>query len=262
MPRRLLIINESHLLRKIVTSYVQVELADVIIETAWYADDALRTLQEKKFDVILASLDLAPMDGIEIFQRLRREPGPNSRTPFIIMAAVATPELRDRLRQADITHFVFAPYTADDLARAINDASDPKVNRRHDRCSIEGGRAEIDFGRTAVLMDVLNISRRGMSTEFPYWDDNVIPWRAGSVVVSLPDGDGVARMAGITAVATRIWVIGWESEDVPQTMRAAWKFIQVPDSAADLLGRILERAPQSPCGPEDLDVETGIENGA
>jgi CheY-like chemotaxis protein len=83
---------------------------------------ALNLLRERKIDLVLTDLTMAPMDGLELTRHLRKDE--NSPNPFIpiIMITGHTEKYRvEAARDAGVTEFLAKPITAHNLFGRITE---------------------------------------------------------------------------------------------------------------------------------------------
>ena len=241
MARRLLVVHESHFIRKIVNSYALSELGGIVVEKADYASLGLKLIQEKEYDIILSALEMAGMNGLELF-RQSREKGLNKKTPFVIMTSTDDPDNHERIKKKGITHILRTPFSASQLAKAVDAAASPRDMRKYQRYSILGTEAEVWMNERSVYLKILNISLEGMMGEVQYLDQLVAPWSINRIYLSFPDEFGLAKAGDLQGVICRVEVISWRTDNLPDIMRIAWRFTHVPEAAKQTLEMVLDRA--------------------
>ena len=241
MSREILVVHESQLLRKIVASYAQAELSDLMVELASTAEEGLRILKEKKFDVVVSTLEMQGMDGLTLFREMAHT-GSNAKTPFLLMTSTDTHGQRHRISQAGIDHVLLAPFTGEEFASALDRACNPREKRAHDRFGIYDTEAIIHIGQARVKAKILNISRFGAYCELVYRDDYVQPLKPVMFDIFFPEEYGRARAEGLEAAIMRLHVMTYGENYVPKIIRVAYQFINIPEAAAQTLATILDRA--------------------
>ncbi|MEW6267292.1 MAG: response regulator [Thermodesulfobacteriota bacterium] len=243
MPRLMLVIHESQLIRKIVTGYALSELSDVLPETTGSTEEALKILSEKKYDVIISGMEMGGVDGAEIFKKMRRS-GPNRETPFIILTATDTKANRQRLARSGVRHVLIAPFSGTDLSRLVNEASNPREKRCHERYSIPGTEANLKIQDAIIISTVINISTKGALCEFEYREEHPLSLRPFPLEVVFPAEYGHARAKDVLAALLRLNAMSWRPNHVPEIVRVAYKFVKVPEAAANTLAMVLGKASQ------------------
>lgn len=81
---------------------------------------ALDALREKKFDLILSDLSMAPMDGLEFSRKVRTgDHSPNPFVPIIMITGHTEKHRVEAARDAGVTEFLAKPITAHSLFSRI-----------------------------------------------------------------------------------------------------------------------------------------------
>jgi CheY-like chemotaxis protein len=81
--------------------------------------EAVSQAAEKPYDVILMDCLMPVMDGYEATRQIRRNPGPNRRTPIIALTASAMAGDRERCLVAGMDDYLSKPLDPADLATTI-----------------------------------------------------------------------------------------------------------------------------------------------
>jgi CheY-like chemotaxis protein len=249
----MLIVNASHILQKIISAYVSTELSDVIITTASTTAEGLNLLKSRKYDIVLSSLEMADMDGLELRWEMSKT-GLNADTPFIIMTSTATPAQKEKLAQEGVKHALYAPYTSQDLARVVNLACDPRGMRRQKRYSIPETTASFSGGLSTTAIRVVNLSLTGLLMELPYREDLASHRGISTLALTFPREFGGETAPDLEAVACRTWVLSWRNPEVPEVLRIAWKFVKIPPAAEVIMERVMDEADRQHAFYEEDDA--------
>ena len=81
--------------------------------------EALRILEEKKYDILLVDVIMPEYDGMYLIGNVR-ENLPN--LPILVMSGYPTPETISSGMQMGATHFIAKPFTPDELIAAVQNA--------------------------------------------------------------------------------------------------------------------------------------------
>jgi two-component system, sensor histidine kinase len=114
---RVLAVDDHVLNRKALE--VILEPFGVLPVTADSGEAALEILARQPFDVVLMDLYMPGMDGRDAVRRLRREAGPNQKTPVIAVTASATDKDWDDCREAGMEAHVAKPVIPAELHAAL-----------------------------------------------------------------------------------------------------------------------------------------------
>ena len=96
-------------------------------------EEALRTLEEKNFDLLLVDVIMPEYDGMYLIGNVReRRPG----LPILVMSGYPTPETISSGLQMGATHFIAKPFTPEELIGAVTKAlaggSDRRANKQRE----------------------------------------------------------------------------------------------------------------------------------
>jgi len=80
------------------------------------------------FDVIFMDLQMPVMGGIEVTEKLRKNPGPNQTTRVIALTANASNEDVDACYAAGMNGFLSKPLTLSELTKALASITPPKAS--------------------------------------------------------------------------------------------------------------------------------------
>lgn len=123
----LVVDDNSHMRTILVTLLRALKINDIVEATD--GADALDALRTKPFDLVLADINMKPIDGIEFTTLVRRSADSASPAVPIIMVTGHTERRRvEAARDAGVTEFVAKPVTASALfARIITALSRPRT---------------------------------------------------------------------------------------------------------------------------------------
>jgi CheY-like chemotaxis protein len=91
---------------------------DYQVLSAADGQEAIETYCRHKteIDVVLLDVGLPKVDGVNVFYKMKSE---NPDVRVIIVSGYLEPELRTRLHQAGVEHFIDKPYILDELIETI-----------------------------------------------------------------------------------------------------------------------------------------------
>ncbi len=124
----ILVIDDEDLMRE----YVEESLtrAGHTVKGASSGKEGLAAFAQGNFDLVITDLKMAPMDGIEVVRRVRRE---RSAVPCIVMTAYGTIETAVQAMKDGAEDYILKPFTPDELdlsvARALERQRMAEENR-------------------------------------------------------------------------------------------------------------------------------------
>ena len=214
MKSGMLIINESRIMRRLLSSYILAELPGFEVHITSTAEEGLKAAGEKSYDLIISANEMEKMDGIEVYRRLGLSPL-NRDAPFILMTSNREEAFRQKLREEGINHCLYSPFTAIDLAHLIENALNPRAKRKYDRFGIPGVKAVIQFQTGRLESRALNVSLKGVLTEVEYQPGVTEPWEPEKIDILFPENYQNAQARDILAVACRKQVSKWGPDHRP-----------------------------------------------
>lgn len=241
MALRILVVHEFGVTRKITHSYIMTEFSDAITDVVDSPYDAARLLESRNFDIVFCGLEMASMNGFEVYNHMRST-ALNRETAFVIMSATYDEAQRQRVSKQGIDYILPIPFTSLQLRKMVSEACDPRKSRVHPRYIIPEAKALLQFTKHNIVADLLNISRNGLLcnfTESKLPADFLVPCK---ISLQLPPDYGSTTVGKISASLLRLTVESWEEDQSPQKMRVAWRFIQVPEAAQTVLDSALKKA--------------------
>lgn len=114
---KVLVVDDSELNLIVVEGLL--ERTGMQVRTAGSGFRCLELASEEHFDIILLDHRMPKMDGVETFERLRSEPGPNQNTPVVILTANAVEGARGYYEAIGFDAFLTKPVAGDKLESCI-----------------------------------------------------------------------------------------------------------------------------------------------
>lgn len=98
---------------------------DVILAES--IDSGLRLFIEKSPDIIMASWEMKPINGIEFTRKVRVPSSPNFAIPVVLMVSLVSIQMVAEARDAGVTEFLCRPFSTKHIAiRLSSVASNPR----------------------------------------------------------------------------------------------------------------------------------------
>lgn len=114
-----LVVEDMTPLKKLLTS-VLTTLGVGLIYTANDGEEGFRVFCENKPDIVITDWLMEPGAGLDLVEKIRRDPqSPNRMTPIIIMTGYGTLPRVNSARNKGVTEFLVKPFSAADLAKRI-----------------------------------------------------------------------------------------------------------------------------------------------
>lgn len=114
---KILIVDDSLVVRKVLRGQLG-QIGYDNVEEAANGLMAMAMLNQRTFRLVISDWDMAPMDGLELLQTMRRDQR-LARIPFIMATALSRKKFSDVARDSGATHYLVKPFTAAALAERI-----------------------------------------------------------------------------------------------------------------------------------------------
>ena len=123
--RRVLLVDDNIVNRKVAEHLLK--RLGMAVDQACDGEEALRLLQEVRYDVVVMDCQMPEMDGFEATRRLRQEQTGtlNSRVPVIALTASALSGDRERCIAAGMTDYLTKPISARRLKEVLSNTLEP-----------------------------------------------------------------------------------------------------------------------------------------
>jgi CheY-like chemotaxis protein/anti-sigma regulatory factor (Ser/Thr protein kinase) len=133
MRARLLVVDDEELNREIIREYLEDEDCDLF--EAESGEQALVMLETGDFDAVLLDRMMPGIDGIEVLQRMKKNPRLSELPVVFQTAAAAADQLAEGLRLGAY-YYLTKPYHRDALAAVVQSALDLGRQRRELRAKV------------------------------------------------------------------------------------------------------------------------------
>jgi len=121
-PPRLLVVDDSIVVRKILTMTLQQlpEFARAVVDEAGNGVLALRRMEEERYALVISDIRMPFMDGLELVRRVRQELK-DGETPIVLISTLGTEDDVRRGLAAGATAYVLKPLSPHHLKTALRD---------------------------------------------------------------------------------------------------------------------------------------------
>lgn len=116
MSKRILSADDSASIRQLVVFTLEKEGYEVV--SAVDGQDALQKAKATPVDMVITDLNMPNMDGIELIQALRLEPGFKF-TPIVMLTTESALNKKDAGKQAGATGWIVKPFKPEQLIAVV-----------------------------------------------------------------------------------------------------------------------------------------------
>ncbi|TVR11258.1 MAG: response regulator [Planctomycetota bacterium] len=118
MPKKVLVVDDSAMMRKIVVKNIREAGFDVSVVEASDGKEGLEKFQAEAFDAVLTDWNMPNMDGVTMVKEIRKI-DPNKKVPIVM---VTTEGSADKVKEAVLAganNYIAKPFTADRLREKL-----------------------------------------------------------------------------------------------------------------------------------------------
>ncbi len=116
MSKRILTVDDSATMREMIAFTLQREGYQVDMATD--GDHGLEMARKQPYDLILTDVNMPGRDGLTLVKDLRQIPS-LLKVPILVLTTEATPEMKQRGREAGATGWIVKPFTPEKLVETL-----------------------------------------------------------------------------------------------------------------------------------------------
>jgi len=223
MGRSALLVHDSATIRRVVKRFGRSELADVAFEHSANGAAALERLEGTRFDVVIAGTSFDDMDGAELRRGLRAS-GKNSDTPVLLVGGKNGAGASDD--HDLLTRPLALPFSAAELAHAVNRACRPDARRAHARVAVPDLSVIVEAGGCRWTGEALNVGMGGTLCELDNSHEIATLLGRARVALDAPAeaNGGPGERVVAQARFVRLEIASWTESGDPHRLRTAWRF--------------------------------------
>jgi DNA-binding NarL/FixJ family response regulator len=239
MRGRILVAHNSKAARSILRRRTLAEAPDFIIEEVDTADELVVRVGSGVFDIVICDELLAGSVKQGWIEQIHSQNRASSIGYIFLVSEATSSNRRDELATSGVHAFLDAQCTATDIAAAITSVFDPRNRRQFRRVCIPGSQAHVRSKGIEIRADIVNISVAGMLCDFSFpslFDPMLLTC---DVALRFPAEMDPELIDGIRTRLLRMQVVSRDTSQLPERIRAAWKFVHVPGDIYERLDNAL-----------------------
>jgi len=257
MRYRFLIIHHATVILKIIQKFLLQMYDSAEIDICHPDDQALKHISEEKYQLIYSGLEMAGLNGFDIFDQMRVSKV-NSNTPFVMMSATDSPRQKDRYKHRGIQFHLTIPCTFQQFRKITRVVLSPEMPEMHDmnmRFVIPKTTAEIHVGSHTYRANLINVGMDSMDCELLCPEDTAQLIQDCDVSIKFPEQYGNVHIKNLRASLLRMTAKARLTDTMPQRLKTTWKFSFTGLDSQSTLAQVIRKAPRS-----QLDMYEDLEN--
>jgi CheY-like chemotaxis protein len=242
MARRILIVDDSPTMRRIIGSMILASLSDAEITEARNAYEAWEQLRNSDFHLMLFSWEPSGVAWLNLFMRLGQKPANRRPGSIILTSDVNQPHVREAMKAGASGQLVI-PCSQIEMTNVVNRVCNPLTLRLTHRYSLPGTTALIQQEGRSYQAGVINVSNGGLLCELEHMEDYKWAMPVTITVTFRIDGKQLAAK-GLFSILSRLIVLETNADHSPRRIKAAYRFSKTPPAVQDLFEEIFNKMAQ------------------
>ena len=238
MALRILVVHEYSVIQKIANNYILTEYSDAVVNSFSSTIDAIEELKIVKYDIIFCAMEMPKMDGIAFSEAVLETINKNAH--FVIMTSNYDEKNIKAYKQLGITNILSIPFTQPQLTMLIQNTVNPRSKRIHERFVIQDSEVLIPVNNKELKARLINIGMNGLLCELKLTKEDTSFFESNNLKLSIPEPDGHCVAEDIKSCLMRLTVTEWNSNHSPKTLRIAYRFIDMPEKAKQIVQKAIK----------------------
>ena len=236
MARRIIIIDSSPSMRRIITTLIQSTIDDAIVSEANNVRDAMALFNQGSFHIALFSKESSTQEWLD-FAKNQSAKSELNRTRFVIFSSNQNEDFISAVQAYGVMDHLLIPCSSRQMEQLVTRICSPFFMRTDRRYSHQNAKALIMQKNKNLSAQLLNFSSGGMLCELEVAQDFdwTIPFMT---TVNFAGGDVVLEAANLYSIMSRLMVVENNPDFSPRRIRLACRFVIVPDETKGVLDKM------------------------
>jgi CheY-like chemotaxis protein len=240
MAIKILVVHEYTVIQKIVNNYILTEYSDAVVKSFSSTLDAIEELAKVKYDIVFSAMEMPKMDGIAFSEAMLETINKNAH--FIIMTSNYDEKNIKAYKQLGINNILSIPFTQPQLTMLIQNIVNPRSKRVHERFVIQDTQVIIPLENIELKAKLINIGMNGLLCEIKLKKEYADLLVANKLKLIIPESSDNVVAENITSCLMRLSVTEWDEHYSPKTIRIAYRFINMPQKARDIVQKAIKHS--------------------
>ena len=238
MARRIIIIDSSQSMRRIITTLIQSTVDDAIVLEANNVQDAISLFDKSHYHIALFSKESSTQEWLE-FAKRQSGKSERQRTKFVLFSSNKNEDYVAEVESYGVMEHLLIPCSAKQMERLIARICSPFFMRRNRRYSHQNAKVEIFQKNINMKAKLLNFSSGGMLCELDVTQP--FDWAVPFMATIAFEADGVMLEAvNLYSTLSRLMMVDANPDYSPKRIRLACRFVVVPDETKNVLLKMFD----------------------
>lgn len=237
MPRRILIIDKSSSLRKIIRTSILTNISDAEVIEASNSDEALRKLEEQECHLAFFSWETSSESWPGFFSKVNKIPRKRP-VPFVLLTSGTGKKYMPEVKDLGIENHLLIPCTTESLTEIINRVCNPVLLRTTTRYSTNDATATLSSGDKIFQAELVNISKGGLLCDMNFSLD--FKWAVPAMISInfLLEGERYF-VTDLYSAPVRLSVIASNPDYSIKRIRAAYRFVHISQDNQEVMEMVM-----------------------
>lgn len=237
MARKILILDISASMRRIIRTMILATVNDAEVTEASSAQGAIALLQKEPKHAVLFTPESSDQAWYDFMQKSQKDTDEKQKTSYVVFTSSKKQDYLNQVRQYGVEDLLEIPCTPVVVGELINRICNPVAMRAVRRYNFPNTSGVIEqFGRS-FHAEVINFSEGGMLCDLAVPEG--YDWSSTSLVnLGFSINDAIYNVTGILSALSRLQVVESNSDFTPKRVRLAFRFVSVPQDAAEILSQV------------------------
>ncbi len=236
MVRRIVVVNHSAVMRKIVRTKIEANINDALVFEARNGSEVLDLVRSDGAHLVLYGTE-NPGESASRVMKSVHELSPGKPVPFLLLATGEEEEEVKEAIQAGAAGCLVIPCSAQDLAETIDRVCNPVALRRAKRYSVADTTVQVFQKSARFEAELVNVSLGGCLCQFEVGSGYL--WSEPAMLsISFNAGGENVEVEGLHGYPVLLNVIESNPDFTPRRIRIAYSFLNPSDSAQQGLNHV------------------------
>jgi len=116
MEKKIMIVEDSGLMKAVISNFIKKELEDAKIIKAGSGDEAIKRYEEQNPDLVFMDIKMPGMDGITALENIMKH-HPDAKV--IMCTSLKEPEQEERAKKSGCKGYILKPFSSKDIIDAL-----------------------------------------------------------------------------------------------------------------------------------------------